>query len=162
MAWSVFVAIGSAGGTLSLMDKGWDILVVHTEPEIHAPEAAADILSLPFSIKNPSPFFTMYDLSWICGIGQIKGERIDLSNFGITSTQMITVPPGGVALVQCLIHGITKNMKATIFPIVNYKTLMIIPRHYEDKGFTWLPDASPPHWIEGVPMDLPKPITASQ
>jgi hypothetical protein len=149
--WTLFIAIGSAGGTFSLLDKGYNFFL--PEPEIRAPLTSTDPFLLPFSIKNSSAHFAMYEIQWICSFDDVKQGNGRIAGISFTGTGRTTIAPGATTLAQCGSPGIRLPSapagQSTVTAIVKYKMLRIIPRENNDFSFTWLPDAQPPHWEPG-------------
>lgn len=157
--WSVLIAIGSAGGFISLVEKAWTVAVAETKPDVRPLNLSPDPFSLPFVIKNQSALFTMADATWICGVNSVVGPRgASLNDIGLIPRKSTDVPtdvpsdilPGRSLLARCPIAGAGAN-DATITPIVKYKTFGI-PREYNESSLTWLSKATPPQWIEGRPL----------
>jgi len=127
------------------------VTISETQPTIQAPGLAGDPFALPFSIRNNSAFFPMVDAEWLCGIDHITNEQGGgLSNLSLEYAGKTTIPIHGVMLGRCPVR-FTGKIQATIIPIIKYKTLGI-QRTYESMVFTWLPDAQPPQWIAGKPI----------
>jgi hypothetical protein len=119
-----------------------------TRPEIHVSGQDASAFSLPFSVKNNSSIFTMYQAEWKCGIRKVQLGQLIIQDLSVTySAAKASIPPGGTAYFRCNVTDLTPDT-AVIVPFISYKTLGF-PRVYEDAVFTWLPQAKPPRWIEG-------------
>jgi hypothetical protein len=151
LAWSAVVSIGAIGGLWALLDRGWDVFVLHTQPKIEGPGLATDPFVLPFSIKNVGSFFEIKDAQWICNIPSLTIGNSSFTNLAIATGGKTAIAPNSNVLARCPIKGGANNTQATVTPIIKYKTLWI-PRQYNDTSFTWLADANPPHWIEGRPI----------
>jgi hypothetical protein len=50
--WTTLIAVGAIGGFLGLVEKGWDILIRDTQPEISTLNISRDPFSLPFVLKK--------------------------------------------------------------------------------------------------------------
>jgi hypothetical protein len=106
---------------------------------------------LPFSIRNVGSFFEIKDAQWICRIPNLTFRGNSFTDLTIATGGKTTIAPNSTVLARCSIKGAASNVQATVTPVITYKTLWI-SREYGDASFTWLADASPPHWIEGRPM----------
>lgn len=151
----VFVAIGSLGGTISLVGSAYDLLIGQTEPEITFPAAgdSTDPFSLPIAIKNPSKIFAMRDAQWTCVINNLSVRSGSTSFFEMRDNSFIfestSVPPNRTYLARCPVNIGADNIQTTVTARVAYKTL-IYSRTYE-MPFTWLGNAKTPRWIAGRP-----------
>lgn len=139
-------ALGVLASVGAVWDGYWG-----TRPEIHAlgPDPSS-AFALPFAVKNPSHFFAMEDVQWFCGIKKVEFSRNNsLEQLSITEPPSSSIGPGETRNFRCRIGVKSADVKSgSLALFVQYKTFYI-PRVSAEQPMTWLPDASPPRWVEG-------------
>ena len=142
----VFELVGFVAALLAI----WEVYF-ETVPEIHAPGAEySSPFLLPFSVKNPSRFFAMYDVQWFCGINNIEIQGGGgAKGFSMTEPPITEINPGEIRNFRCRI-GVESQIvnSASISLRVKFKTLFF-ERTSSWQPMTWAATANPPRWIEG-------------
>ena len=144
--------IKSLAGTIgTILSIGSYIGGVFAQPEIILTGSDPNqLLLLPFVVKNNSSILTMTGANPLCRIESIffvqKGSDKNL----IMRLSSLTVAPKSIANFTCSIGVAVKSVaEAHLFVSVEYYTLGIWRRRSPEAEFTWLPEATPPHWIGG-------------
>src|SRR6266550_6198603 len=134
----VIESIGTGAALLAF----WQVWI-QTVPVIDlAGSNPSQPFSLPFAVKNDSPFFTMRQSHWACGVRyeNNRGGIFDWDDDGKSTIARGTatdIPPNTPAAYRCptdVLGGDIKSLMARVH--VHYHTLWI-PRKSEEV-FTWV------------------------
>jgi hypothetical protein len=124
------------------------------EPEIHASAAEAENpLELRFSLLNPSLFFRMGEMRFICEMDNVRYESdASVNSMDFDESDLIaSIEPGRKIEYSCsfnqAFHVPNSVISTKVRIIVNFKTLGA-SRKSISEDFTWT--ARSKHWTEGT------------
>ncbi len=146
--WKILVGTLGLATTIFSLWGAW----ASTIPEIRAVGSdAAAPFSMPFSVTNPSSYFSLDDVHMVCKITNAQDSnentyRDDSWAYSVEGDQKVS--PLRTGFYVCPIRGIDgKFLTLQIAVVMTYKTLWI--RRSYRVHFMWDADSAPPQWFEG-------------